>query len=121
LSSRNEYDDHADIPMTGPNIHHLPLDLAPEDNLMAQAAVLAHATAFIGTYGGVAQLALRMRVPSVSVWHTFGGTLHAHLALSSWLAQATQTPFLAGSLSDTALWAQVVGGVSIVKREAVAA
>ena len=122
LSSESEYDDHADIQVSGPNIHRLPANLPPEQNLMVLASVLAHATAFVGTYGGVAQMALRMRVPSVSFWHgDFAGTAHGHLSLSSWLALQTGTPFLAGSIHDAALWAQVVGGVTVQRREAVAA
>lgn len=118
LSSSSEYDDHGDIPMSGPNVMKLPDNLAPEQNLIVQAAVLAHATAFIGTYGGVAQMALRMGIPSVSFWSgRFQGTAHAHLSLSLWLSQQTGTPFLAGSLTDSQLWAQVVGGVMVKRTE----
>lgn len=118
LNSSGQYDDHSDIEMSGPNIHRLPEDLAPEDNLRVMSSVLAHATAFVGTYGGMAQLALRMNVPSVSFWSgDFAGTAHAHLSLSSWLGQQTGTPFLAGSLHDATLWKQVVGGIT-VKRPA---
>lgn len=120
LTSSGEHDDHADIVTSGPRIHALPVTEKPEDNLWLQASVLAHATAFVGTYGGVSQLALRMGVPSVSFWSQWGGTAHAHLSLSSWLSKATQTPFLAGSIDDAFLWAQVVGGVT-VQRPAVAA
>jgi hypothetical protein len=120
LNSRSEFDDHADIACAGTNVHQLPDDVSPDENLLVQAAVLSKATAFVGTYGGVAQLALRMGVPSVSFYHDFEGTAHAHLALSSWLSKKASVPFLAGSMADSVLWAQVVGGVT-VKREAVAA
>lgn len=118
LTSSGEHDDHHDIVCSGPRIHSLPPDLAPEQNLLAQASVLAHATAFVGTYGGMAQLALRMGVPSVSFWHAWGGTAHAHLSLSSWLSKASGTPFLAGSITDAALWAQVTGGIVVAKPDA---
>lgn len=108
LNTGSEHDDHVDVPMSGPNIWLLPPDLAPEQNLLVQAAVLSKATAFVGTYGGVAQLALRMGIPSVSVWLEFGGTCAAHHALSWWLSQVTKTPFLTGSINDCALWGQVV-------------
>ena len=120
LNSSREYDDHGDIALSGPNIHRLP-DVAPENNLWVQASVLAHATAFVGTYGGVAQLALRMGVPSVSFWaNSTEGTSFAHLSLSHFLSQRLNVPFLAGSIHDAALWRQVVGGVT-VQRQAVAA
>jgi hypothetical protein len=76
--------------------------------LALQAAVLGKATAFIGTYGGVSQLALRMGVPSVSFWTEFGGTAIAHLNLSHWLSQRTGVPYLVGSIADSILWKQVL-------------
>lgn len=117
LNTGSQYDDHSDIPLSGPNIHQLPADLPPEQNLWLTASVLAHATAFVGTYGGVAQMALRMGVPSVSFWSQFSGTAHAHLSLSQWLSTQTGVPFLAGSIADAQLWKQVVGGIT-VKRPA---
>jgi len=116
LSSAGDYDDHGDIACSGNRIHALPANLPPEQNLLWQAAVLAHATAFVGTYGGVAQLALRMGVPSVSFYQAWHATAHGHLSLSSWLSKQTRVPFLAGSIDDSHLWSQVVGGV-VVQRE----
>jgi hypothetical protein len=107
LGSGGLHDDHTDIPMSGPNIVTLPA-VAPESNLLLQAAVLAKATAFVGTYGGVAQLALRMGIPSVSVWHEWGGTAAGHLDLSSWLSKVSKVPFLTASITDCKLWQQIV-------------
>jgi hypothetical protein len=106
-----EHDDHIDIPVTGPHIHWLPQNLKPEDNLKIQAAVLSKATAFVGTYGGFAQLALRMGIPSVSFYHAqWGGTAHQHLALSSWLSKMSNVPFCVGNIPDAGLWQQVLSG-----------
>jgi hypothetical protein len=102
------YDDHVDVPLTGPNIISV-ADLKPETNLYSQAAVMAHATAVVGTYGGTMQMALRMGVPSVSFWKEFGGTARAHLALSQWLSVHSRVPFLTGSITETGLWQQVCG------------
>ncbi len=107
LNTSSEHDDHVDIPMSGANVYRLP-DVAPESNLLVQAAVLAKATAFVGTYGGVAQLALRMGVPSISAWLEWGGTCAGHHHLSWWLSKLTKTPFLTGSITDVELWKQVV-------------
>ena len=106
LTAGSEFDDHLDIPITGPNIQVLPA-VPPEQNLAAQAAVIAGAKCFVGTYGGVAQLALRMGVPSASFYTEFGGTSYAHLALSGWLSARTRVPFLAGSLADSQFWKQI--------------
>jgi hypothetical protein len=104
LSSSSDYDDHTDLRIEGPNIFSLGGDMPPHENLMIQTAVMAHAKAFVGTYGGVAQTALRLGVPSISVWKEFGGTAHAHLSLQSWISKATNVPFAAGSLTDASLW-----------------
>jgi hypothetical protein len=117
LNSGHAGDDHADLTLSGPNIHTLP-KVPPEQNLALQAAVLGKATAFVGTYGGVAQLALRMGVPSVSFWTQFGGTACAHLSLSNFLSQRTGVPFLTGSLADYQLWQQLIVAPIVAKEAA---
>ena len=108
LASSGEHDDHSDIACSGPNIISLPADLPAETNLLWQAAVMSRATAFVGTYGGVAQLALRLGVPSVSFWKEWGGTAFGHLALSQWLSKVTKVPFVASSMDDAWLMSQVL-------------
>lgn len=78
-------DDHADFAFNGPNILTLP-DLPLNENLRLQAAVLARASGFVGTYGGLAQLALRLGIPSTSFYYQWGGTARAHLWLSQLLS-----------------------------------
>lgn len=120
LSTGQHHDDHADIPIApAQNIHVLPSDLAPEVNLQVQAAVIGHANAYVGTYGGVSQLALRLGVPSVSFYADWGGTAHGHLALSSWLSKQTKVPFMVGSMADAQVWKQVMTAPE--KKQAVAA
>lgn len=125
LTAGNEHDDHIDIPVAGENIHLLPADMPPEDNLKIQAAVIANAKAFVGTYGGTAQLALRLGVPSTSFYTEFGGTSHAHLSLSSWLGKQSKVMFNALSLNDAQFVRQVVAGkpeaVQMVTKQAVEA
>lgn len=108
LKSSPEFDDHVDIPIVGQNVMALDTAPTPEQNLFQQATVLAHATAFVGVYGGVAQLALRMGVPSASFYHTWGATAHAHLSLSSQISKMTNTEFLVGNIDDTHLWRQIL-------------
>ncbi len=108
LNVGSDHDDHMDIDLAGPNVFTLPANLQPEQNLAVQAAVLSHATAFVGTYGGVAQLALRLGVPSCSFYAEWGGTSHAHFALSSWLSKAFKVPFLVGSIGDCGIWRQIL-------------
>ncbi len=117
LSSSSEFDDHHDIPLSGNNIHQLPADVSPEENLLVQAAVLSSSTCFVGTYGGVSQMALRLGVPSVSYWSEFGGTALTHLSLSNHLSHLTKVPFVTGAIGETALWKQTT---SAVKKQVVA-
>jgi hypothetical protein len=109
LESSDAYDDHADIHVVGPNIMSIGAKVPAHENLWLQAAVMAKATAFIGTYGGMAQLALRMGRPSISFYQEWSGIGHAHFALNSWLSKSTGIPFLVGSLNDVFLWSQCTG------------
>lgn len=117
LSSASEYDDHSDLRIEGPNIIQIQPGVPAHENLWMQASVLAGAKAFVGTYGGMAQLAVRLKVPSVSFWKTFGGTAHAHLSLQSWISKATNVPFVAGSIQETALIQSVLSVPTIIKAE----
>jgi hypothetical protein len=70
--------------------------------------VLGKAAFFVGTYGGTSQLALRMGIPSVSLYATWGGTSHAHLTLSSYLSKLQKTPYLVTDFDDLTLLGHVV-------------
>ena len=106
------FDDHADLPLAGPNIYTLP-HMDPCENLLLQAAVLARCQAFVGTYGGVAQWALRYRKPSLSLYTQFTGTAHCHRNLSQMLAAATNTPFEVADMRAIKLWKAALGPVTI--------
>lgn len=114
LESSDAYDDHTDIALVGPNIVSIGAQSKAEVNLWLQAAVMAKATAFVGTYGGMAQLALRMGKPSVSFYHQWSGIGHAHFALNSWLGKSQGIPFLTGNLNDAHLWSQCTGLPAVV-------
>jgi hypothetical protein len=114
LNSGHDGDEHIDMQITGPNIHTLPA-LPPEVNLGVQLALIGRAQAFVGTYGGLAQVALRMGIPSLSVYGVFGGTAHAHLSLSSWLSKAMNVPFAVGGLAECGLWRQTLATVGPVQ------
>jgi hypothetical protein len=107
LTGTPETDDHADAVIQHPNII-MPPAASPEKNLEQQIRILAHAEAFVGTYGGMAQLALRLGVPSASFYRQWGGTCWGHLGLSDWLSKSTQVPFLSGSVDDGQAWRRVV-------------
>jgi len=102
LNSGLHLDDHRDFVTTGPNISTLSdyLPVTPQNNLAAQAAVLSKSMGFVGTYGGLAQLALSLGKPSVSFFHEWHGTAipHRHLAVD--LSLRSGVPFLVQRLAD---------------------
>lgn len=107
LQGTPECDDHSDLLIQHPSIVTVP-PAPPQQNLAQQIQILAKAQAFIGTYGGMAQLALRLGIPSLSLYKEFGATAHAHLSLSSAISKKTRTPFLVGSLDDANGWRKVL-------------
>ena len=99
-------DEHIDLPVKDlPNVFKLSdlIQTTPRDNLLAQSAVIAGATGFIGTYGGVAQLALRLGKPSVSFYLEWKGTALAHKQLSETISLQTGVSFLTVKLMDIPL------------------
>ena len=96
-------DDHVDMPFSGDNIFTLP-KVNPEQNFILQAGVLARASAFIGTYGGTAQWALRYGKPTLSFYAQFSGTAQAHRSLSQQLSAAMNVPFEMCDLRASKLW-----------------
>jgi len=96
-------DDHADMALgTIPNVLKLS-DLAqqtPLNNLAIQSSVIARASAYVGTYGGMAQGAMRWGVPTVALYDQFGQTSPAHLHLSQSLSLKTGVPFMVGRPGD---------------------
>jgi hypothetical protein len=102
-------DDHADIPLGGDNVFSINEFCTPQNSLAIQSAVLAKGQAFVGTYGGLAQLALRMGLPSASFYQKFGGTHSAHLTLSHLLSLKMGVPFLVLRPSDAELAVKLVG------------
>jgi hypothetical protein len=78
-----------------PNVHLL-TDLCPvppERDLAIQAAVLARSVGFVGTYGGVANLALRFGRPVFSFYMDWQGTMLAHRHLLEAHALSLGLPF----------------------------
>jgi hypothetical protein len=104
IDSGYQADDHADINLgTIPNTFRLS-DLAPHmtplNNLAIQSAVIAQARAYVGTYGGMAQGAMRWGIPTVALYHNFQHTAPQHLTLTQMLSLRTGVPFLACEPKD---------------------
>jgi hypothetical protein len=81
LNSPVHADEHVDFALPAiPNVYKASdlIKMTPENNLMAQSAILSKAQGFVGTYGGLAQLALMFGKPTVSLYADWKGTAIAH-------------------------------------------
>lgn len=101
-------DEHVDMPTKGLLSDRIMLledrlKTTVENNLAVQFVVLARSKGFFGTYGGLAQTALRLGVPSVSFYTEFKHTALAHQALSHSLAANMGVPLAILSLQETGM------------------
>lgn len=91
-------DDHADMNLGSiPNVIKLTdlTEQTPTNNLAIQSSVIANAHGYVGTYGGMSQLAMRLGVPTIALYQEFGQTSPAHLHLTQVLSLRTGVPFIA--------------------------
>lgn len=104
LSTGVHADDHIDFePARGiPNVYDLRhlTKITPEQNLLVQAEVISRSLGVVAPYGGLAQLALRYRRPSLSLYTDWHGTAWAHRHLSEMLAWRQQTMFTVLRVGD---------------------
>jgi hypothetical protein len=82
--------------------------LTPDTVLGTQAAVMARALGFVGTYGGLAHLALRLGTPSIGFYWDWHGTTPANRHLTAHLSLVSGQPGLVMGLADLAVLQQVV-------------
>lgn len=110
-------DEHLDVQMPPTaNVQRLTdlCTVTPENNLAIQSAVLAKALGFVGTYGGLAQLALRIGKPSVSYYHEWGGTAMAHKHLADAIALQSNLPCIVQRVGELPLLQSVAPVVEMV-------
>jgi hypothetical protein len=102
LATSLRIDDHDGDPHGPPGVTPLPSDLAPRDNLGLQSALVAGASAFIGTYGGFSYLAPFLGVQTTAYYADPGGFSPRHLSM----ARSSFASIGAGGLFEVA----AVGG-----------
>jgi hypothetical protein len=114
-------DEHMDIPIRHvPNVYKLSdlyPGITPENNLAVQTSVLARAMGFLGTYGGLAQLALRMGKPSVSFYLEWSGTALAHKHLADAIATAARVPTLVVRINEVPLLRSVLPALEMLTQQ----
>jgi hypothetical protein len=75
-------DDHGGFDVDGHGVTTLPLHLDPRRNLHVQSAIVAGATAFVGTYGGFSYLAPLYGVPTTAYYDDANGYSKRHLSMA---------------------------------------
>lgn len=116
LESETVTDEHGDFPIPKhPNLLRLRdlTTLTPETNLAVQSAVLSKAQGFVGTYGGLAQLALRLGKPSVTFFHQWGGTAVTHRILSDVLSLQFNVAFHTVKLGEIPMLLSVMPNAEV--------
>jgi hypothetical protein len=82
LSTGLQLDDHRACDAELARVERLSGTVEPRNNLAEQTAIVAHARAFIGTYGGFSYLAPFYGVPSTGVYSREDGFSRRHLELA---------------------------------------
>lgn len=111
LNSETHADEHLDLDVKSlPNVTKLRdlISMTPETNLAVQSAVLARAVGFVGTYGGLAQLALRFARPTVSFFKDWNYTAMAHKHLADGISLRTGIPFIVHATKDVPMLRSVL-------------
>lgn len=112
LNTNLHMDDHVDFPTKGDNIISIADHVTIQNNLAVQSAVIAKAQAFVGTYGGTMQLAVRLKKPAAGFFAEFSGTAYAHKALTEWLACQQKVPCFIGRPDDARMVREVMGAIT---------
>jgi hypothetical protein len=95
-ASRVRSDDHDGDAHGLPGVQPLPSDLHPRDNLGLQSALVAGASSFVGTYGGLSYLAPFLGVPTSAYYADADGFSPRHLSM----ARSSFASIGAGGLFD---------------------
>jgi hypothetical protein len=82
LATNLRLDDHASHEAESIEVRTLPHDMHPRDNLALQTAIVAGASAFVGTYGGFSYLAPFLNVRSTAYFSDANGYSARHLVMA---------------------------------------
>ena len=104
LNTGLSIDDHQDFdPGTGMGVHTIDHLMTPTGNLEVQSAVIAHARAFVGTYGGLSYLGPFYGVPSIALFSNAAELVPAHLDVSRRLSRRLDAPLVTLDVREVAM------------------
>jgi len=101
-------DDHDDVDVGQSGVYRIDHALTARDNLNVQTAVIAHADAFVGTYGGLSYLGPYLGVPTVGLFSHAPELVPAHLDVTWRLCRAMESPLTVLSTADVSLLSKVI-------------
>jgi len=82
LATGLRLDDHDGDDMKALGVETMPQDVPPQQNLAVQAALVAGASAFVGTYGGFSYMAPFLGVPATAYYSNEAGYSPRHLEMA---------------------------------------
>lgn len=111
LNTGLSMDDHADFEISGPKVFTLKGKVTPQNNLAVQSAVIAGSRAFIGTYGGTMQLAVRLGKPAAGFFSVFKETAYAHKLITEFIGTEKRQAVFIGRPEDASFVSQALSEV----------
>lgn len=111
LNTGLSMDDHVDFDLTGPKILSLAGHVTAQNNLGVQSAVIARSRAFIGTYGGTMQLAVRLGKPAAGFFSVFKDTSYSHKLLTEFIGTERKQSVFIGRPEDASFVSQALSEV----------
>jgi hypothetical protein len=82
LATGLRLDDHDGDDMKALGVGSMPQDVPPQQNLAVQAALVAGASTFVGTYGGFSYMAPFLGVPATAYYSNQAGYSPRHLEMA---------------------------------------
>jgi hypothetical protein len=109
LNTGLNLDDHEDLDVAVKSVYRVDHLMTPDRNLDIQTAVISHARAFVGTYGGMAYLGPFYGVPAVGFYSRETELIPEHLEIGWRLGRAMAAPLTALHVSSAETLRMLLG------------
>jgi glycosyltransferase involved in cell wall biosynthesis len=111
LNTGLSLDDHEDLDVPGGmGVHRVDGLMTPERNLELQTRIIAHARAFVGTYGGLAYVGPFHGVPAVAFYSNEKELVPAHLDVGWRLGRSMGAPLTTLDVRNADMLRSLLGG-----------
>lgn len=117
LNTGFDIDDHEDVsPVDGAGIHRVAHLMTPTRNLELQSRIIAHARAFVGTYGGLSYLGPFHGVPAIGFYSDNAELVPTHLDMSERMCRLLGTPLATVNIGTANILSMVLDGLARQRR-----